>query len=246
MKSTIRFVSCGIVLVLIVLVTSSPVPQETPANDNDYVDAVVVKATNDGDEEVAVTTNDDDDSVKKPIEALGGLMKGLFDLIRGSLTVIQGAAKNIQKVSEDPEVAKTVDGLLKTGAAVAGGALKAGQQAFENAPEVIERSSQFVGGVVKTANETQPVLKKNFEQLQRFGKIAGAALSGISSVVIDNVQGFFGTFNRRLQCNMECSEKNLSSPSEIEECQARLCDGFNAKEFKFDESKEKDSDTDKV
>lgn len=87
--------------VLIVLVTSSPVPQETPGNDNDYVDAVVVTANKNGDDEVTTVTKDTD-SATKPMEALGGLMKGLFDLIRGSLSVIQGAAKNIQKVSEDP------------------------------------------------------------------------------------------------------------------------------------------------
>lgn len=71
-----------------------------------------------------------------------------------------------------------MDGLLKTGAAVAGGAIKAGQQAFENAPEVIERSSQFVGGVVKTANETQPVLKKVTEIV---GRMVDSMISSSSS-----------------------------------------------------------------
>ena len=43
--------------------------------------------------------------------------------------------------------------------------MKMGQKALEDAPEFLERSSNIVGGLARTAEESQPVLQKVAERI---------------------------------------------------------------------------------
>ena len=45
------------------------------------------------------------------------------------------------------------------------------------------------------------------------------------------------TFGKRLQCNTQCARKELTD-LERETCRQQLCEGFNPKEFKYEETEE--------
>lgn len=74
------------------------------------------------------------------------------------------------------QLVDTVGGLVEMGTQAIQGVARVGAVAAQAAPEVLERSSQLVGGVVRTANETAPVLEK-VVQLKRLLLNIIAALS---------------------------------------------------------------------
>ena len=70
-----------------------------------------------------------------------------------------------------------MDGLLKMGANVTGTVVEVGSELLTSGPQALERSGGIVRGIVKTSNDTGPIIKK----------VSSADLTSIAYLIAANI-----------------------------------------------------------
>merc|ERR1719322_1075878 len=82
--------------------------------------------------------------------------------------------------------------------------LKTGSQVLTAAPRAASRQANLLGGLVKVANESAPSISSRLDELDRFSKLFSTFVRSYQNVLVDNIETFQNTFNRRLRCHTEC------------------------------------------
>jgi len=151
----------------------------------------------------------------------GGLLAGIFNLITGGF-----------RVAQDERVQNTVVNGVHVAMNATGEILKTGSQVLTAAPRAASRQANLLGGLVKVANESAPSISSRLDELDRFSKLFSTFVRSYQNVLVDNIETFQITFNRRLRCHTECDTK---TGEEREKCDEMYCKYFNPEEFKFDD-----------
>jgi len=151
----------------------------------------------------------------------GGLLQGIFNLITGGF-----------KVAQDERVQNTVVNGVHVAMNATGEILKTGSQVLTAAPRAASRQANLLGGLVKVANESTVSIGSRLDELDRFSKLFSTFVRSYQNVLVDNIETFQNTFNRRLRCHTEC---DTLTGEEREKCDEQYCKYFNPEEFKFDD-----------
>lgn len=151
----------------------------------------------------------------------GGLLAGIFNLITGGF-----------RVAQDERIQNTVVNGVHVAMNATGEILKTGSQVLTAAPRAASRQANLLGGLVKVANESAPSISSRLDELDRFSKLFSTFVRSYQNVLVDNIETFQNTFNRRLRCHTEC---DTLTGEEREKCDELYCKYFNPEEFKFDD-----------
>jgi len=151
----------------------------------------------------------------------GGLLAGIFNLITGGF-----------RVAQDERVQSTVVNGVHVAMNATGEILRTGSQVLTAAPRAASRQANLLGGLVKVANESAPSISSRLDELDRFSKLFSTFVRSYQNVLVDNIETFQNTFNRRLRCHTEC---DTLVGEEREKCDELYCKYFNPEEFKFDD-----------
>jgi len=151
----------------------------------------------------------------------GGLLQGIFNLITGGF-----------RVAQDERVQNTVVNGVHVAMNATGEILKTGSQVLTAAPRAASRQANLLGGLVKVANESTVSIGSRLDELDRFSKLFSTFVRSYQNVLVDNIETFQNTFNRRLRCHTECD--TLTGEAR-EKCDEQYCKYFNPEEFKFDD-----------
>jgi len=221
-----KFVTCLALLFVVGTALANPMPQEAATATEET--KVQEKVDESRFEIETVSSNNVKDVVDKDDEEehpIGDLVGGLFGFL-------QGALGHVQKIAEDENVTKTVQSLLAAGANATGELLAAGGTLLSNAPQTLDRSGSVSDGLIKATDESQPILKKNLKELERFGDLFASFLRQYTDVAIKNLQQFLEVYDRRFKCHSQCKEKEGEARVL---CDQLYCDGFDPEYFEFDE-----------
>jgi len=202
-------------------ISSSPSSDaaETIIDDSKDSDNVVV--TDVKEEESGSSSSSSSGSSNNNRGGGGGLLAGIFNLITGGF-----------RVAQDERIQNTVVNGVHVAMNATGEILKTGSQVLTAAPRAASRQANLLGGLVKVANESAPSISSRLDELDRFSKLFSTFVRSYQNVLVDNIETFQNTFNRRLRCHTEC---DTLTGEEREKCDELYCKYFNPEEFKFDD-----------
>jgi hypothetical protein len=202
---------------------STPLPQLSPPAEEVIVDAPASVAASDDSSELI---------------NLGGVRDGgdggdgIGNILQGVFGFLHNAIKGVSVLAQDKRVQDGVAGALNIGMNATGELLKTGTNIVSAGPTAVSRSTNLIGGLIRTTQETSPTITDRLDELDRFGKLFSTFVRSYQGVLVDNIEDFGSTFNRRLRCHTECD--TLEGEAK-ETCEALYCINFNAEEFSFDD-----------
>jgi len=151
----------------------------------------------------------------------GEVLKVAVPAVGGALgTVLSGGSEAIsatRTIVSDPKVQERVGSVAAAGGSVVQGL----GQVVSVVPRVLGQGARFAGSVVMAANETAPLVVAGFQEFQEQLPLITGFAQAYAEVNAEQAQKVTRTFQRSLECNLECGD--LAPGAGKNRCEAEHC-----------------------
>jgi len=151
----------------------------------------------------------------------GEVLKVAVPAVGGALgTVLSGGSEAIsatRTIVSDPKVQERVGSVAAAGGSVVQGL----GQVVSMVPRVLGQGARFAGSVVMAANETAPLVVAGFQDFQEQLPLITGFAQAYAEVNAEQAQKVTRTFQRSLECNLECGD--LAPGAGKNRCEAEHC-----------------------
>lgn len=165
------------------------------------------------------------------IDAVGGILEGIFGFVTDATNVITDLASN-------ENVGDAIDTAVEIGTNATKMVAEVGSEIAEEAPNIIGNGSNFIDGFSRTAGETSFLVNQAVEEYNGHAKLFASFMKTYTDLALKDFTKFMEIFNLRLKCNTDCRKMEENSLKR-QQCEAKYC-----KDLKEEIKDEKDEEYD--